>query len=122
MELETAKRLRDASAACGEPIDMCAGRSRDDMYDDRMFQLASRKLIEIVGEALRQAEISDPKLVDSISDLRAIVNTRNRIVHGYNSINYSLLWDIIQIEMPPLKLLLDNLLREAPNFDDPMDI
>jgi len=92
------------------------------MYDDRMFQLASRKLIEIVGEALRQAEISDPKLVDSISDLRAIVNTRNRIVHGYNSINYSLLWDIIQIEMPPLKLLLDNLLRETPNFDDPMDI
>ncbi len=49
MELETAKRLRDASAACGEVIDMCADRSRDDMYDDRMFHLASRKLIEIVG-------------------------------------------------------------------------
>ncbi len=122
MELETAKRLRDASAACGELIDMCTGRSRDDMYDDRMFQLASRKLIEIVGEALRQAEISDPKLVDSISDLRAIVNTRNRIVHGYNSINYSLLWDIIQIEMPPLKVLLDSLLQDAPTFDEPMDI
>lgn len=50
MELETAKRLRDASAACGELIDMSADRSRDDMHDDRMFQLASRKLIEIVGK------------------------------------------------------------------------
>lgn len=122
MELETAKRLRDVNAACGELIDMCAGRSRDDMYHDRMLQLASRKLIEIVGEALRQAEVSDPTLVDSIPDLRMIVNTRNLIVHGYNSINYSLLWDIIQMEMPPLELLLDRLLRQAPNFDEPISI
>lgn len=66
MELETARRMRDASAACGELIAMCDDQTRDDLYNDRMLQLASRKLIEIVGEVLRQAEVSDPTLVDSI--------------------------------------------------------
>lgn len=49
-----------------------------------------------------------------IPDLRDIVDTRNRVIHGYHVINYLLLWDIVQDDIPSLKMTIDALLRDAP--------
>lgn len=91
MKLETAKRLHDAIGACQELREICAGQSRESYLADRLLSLSVWKLVEIVGKALRQAEITDPSLVERIPDLRAIVNTRHRITHGYDGVNFNLL-------------------------------
>lgn len=49
-----------------------------------------------------------------IPDLRDIVDTRNRVIHGYDDINYLLLWDIVQDDIPSLKMTVDALLRNDP--------
>jgi len=120
MNVETAKRLRmrphDAAEAARELAEFCSGRTRADLRTDRTLQLVVQKLIEIVGEALRQAEILDPSLVRTIPDLREIVDTRNRIIHGYESVDYSLLWDIVQDDIPQLRTRLARLLRNAPDL------
>lgn len=119
MKVETAKRLHDAARAARELADFCSGRTRDDLQKDRTLQLVVQKLIEIVGEALRQAEILDRSLVREIPNLREIVDTRNRIIHGYDSVDYSLLWDIVEDDIPPLREQLDQLLHNAPDIDGP---
>jgi len=91
MKVETAKRLHDAAEAARELQDYCSGRTQQDLFSDRTLQLVVRKLVEIVGEALRQAERLDPSLTVAIPNLREIVDTRNRIVHGYESVDYRLL-------------------------------
>lgn len=58
------------------------GGSGSQFLEDRGLQLVVWKLIETVGEALRQAEIAEPSLSVRIPELRDIVNTRNRITHG----------------------------------------
>lgn len=112
MKLETAKRLHDAMGACRELQAICAGQTRESYLSNRLLNLSVWKLLEIVGEALRQAEMTDSSLVERIADLRAIVNTRHRITHGYDSVNFNLLWDIVQYEISPLEETLRGLLSE----------
>lgn len=115
MEIETAKRLHDAASACDELQAFAAGRSRAQFLEDRGLQLVVWKLIEIVGEALRQAEVTEPSLSRQIPELRDVVNTRNRITHGYNAVDFNLLWDIVTEDIEPLRSRLDALLQEPPS-------
>ena len=91
-----------------------AGRTRASFLEDRALQLVGWKLIEIVGEALRQAELSASGLVREIPELRDMVNTRNRITHVCNAGNFSLLRDIAQNGIPPLLATLLRLLAVPP--------
>lgn len=115
MKLETAKRLHDAMSACRELQDICAGQTRESYLANRLLTLSVWKLVEIVGEALRQAELTDASLVDRIPDLRDVINTRHRITHGYDSVNFNLLWDIVQVDVPPLEETLRMLVSDAPD-------
>jgi uncharacterized protein with HEPN domain len=62
MKLETAKRLCDAADACKELDFFSSPLTRERFLSDRGSQLILWKLVEIVGEALRQAELSEPEL------------------------------------------------------------
>lgn len=102
MNEKAIKRLHDAFAAANELQRIGATHSRKEFLDDYILQLAVWKLVEIVGEALRQAEIVEPGVKDLVPDLRRIVDTRNRIAHGYDSVSFSLLWDIASHHINPL--------------------
>jgi uncharacterized protein with HEPN domain len=99
---EIAKLLLDVSNACQEVVDYCATTSRDEFVADRTLQHVIAHLVIVTGEALRRAERLDPTLASTIPQLRDVIDTRNRIVHGYDSINYDLLWDIAIDDIPPL--------------------
>jgi uncharacterized protein with HEPN domain len=114
----TAKRLHDARAAGEELLGYCEGRTRDDLFSDRTLQLVSQRLIEIIGEALRQAEQSEPTIGDRIERIRDIVGTRNLLVHGYGDVNYSLIWDMIEIYVPRLIETVDSILEDAGGKED----
>ena len=85
---ETAKRLHDVLRARREILKFSAGKTRDDMYSDREFQLVIERLLEIVGEALRQAERSDPSIVKRIPDTRDYRWDKNRLIHANDDVNY----------------------------------
>ncbi len=78
------------------------------------MQLILHKLLEIVGEALNQAYKSDQTLGSSIPHLRRIVNMRNQITHGYDSVDYAIVWQVATQQVPPLRRALDELLAKAP--------
>jgi uncharacterized protein with HEPN domain len=46
-----------------------------------------------------------------ISDSRKIVDTRNRIIHGYDSISADVIWLIITRYLPILEREVNDLLR-----------
>lgn len=114
MKPETAKRLHDVRIAGGEVQGFCVGRSRARLHADRGLQLIVQKLIENIGEALRRVELLEPELAREIPDLRQIVDTRNRLVHGYDDVDYDILWDIVQVEIPELLLQVENLFSRFP--------
>jgi len=97
-------------------------RSIDEIYDflpdettytefdkDIKTRKAVERNIEIIGEALNRILKVDP--IIKISDSRKIVDTRNRIIHGYDSITSDILWLILQRSLPLLKEEVDELLK-----------
>lgn len=117
MQHQTAKRLHDALRACEELEHFTTGVSEETFLEDRGLQLIVHKLLEIVGEALRQASRSDDTVVTQIPDLELIVGTRNRITHGYHSVDYQVLWSISQMQVPALRERLASLLSNDEDHE-----
>jgi uncharacterized protein with HEPN domain len=38
---------------------------------------------------------------------------RNRLIHGYDSVDLDILWDTIEIDLPPLIVELETILGKA---------
>ena len=103
------RHMRDHVA---EAIDLAADRQRDDLNSDRVFALAMTKLVEIVGEAA--ARVSE-KLRESHEEIpwRQITGTRNRLIHGYDAVDYDILWGIVDRELPILLVQLDSVIANT---------
>jgi uncharacterized protein with HEPN domain len=67
---------------------------------------------EIIGEALSRLDRLGPATASRISSLRRIVDFRNRIIHGYDSVDDLIVWRTIQDHLPGLKKEVESLLRE----------
>lgn len=84
-----------------EAIGLAKDRSRADLETDRLFFLAMLKLVEIVGEAA--CRVSQPiRTAHDDIPWREIVGTRNRLIHGYDSVDFDILWEIVTMDFPPL--------------------
>jgi uncharacterized protein with HEPN domain len=114
MKRETAKRLLDARTACSEIEYFTTGQTRDTIRTDRGLQLILQTLVANIGEALNRISQTDSETAKAIPDLRSIVGMRNQIVHGYDSVDYFVVWKVATEDIPLLAVVLDDLLEEAP--------
>lgn len=75
-------------------------------YDDYVANLGSRwglvKMIEIIGEAANKIS-KEIQLKHSAIPWKEVIGTRHILVHDYNTVDFNLLWEIIQKEIPSLK-------------------
>ena len=66
-----------------------------------MLRCAIHMNLSIIGEAVNRILKIDSKF--PISKARQIVNTRNYLIHGYDSLRPEMLWAIIINDLPILK-------------------
>ena len=66
--------------------------------------------IEIIGEAMSRILKRDETIV--ISNARKLVDTRNRISSGYDTVSDDVIWGIIIKHLPILRLEVEKLLNE----------
>jgi uncharacterized protein with HEPN domain len=79
-------------------------------YDsDKMMQSAVERQIEIIGEAMKKLLDLFPNI--EISNARKIINTRNKIAHGYDEIENTEIWNIIINHLPKLKNEVEELIN-----------
>jgi len=60
---------------------------------------ATVKQLEIIGEAANR-----------VSDESKIIALRNILVHEYYIVDHKIIWDIIQVELPNLKIRIEEIL------------
>jgi uncharacterized protein with HEPN domain len=71
---------------------------------------AIERNIEIIGESLNRILKLDPTI--QITYSRQIVNTRNRIIHGYDSVSDEVMWGIVVKHLPVLQAEVELMLQE----------
>jgi uncharacterized protein with HEPN domain len=92
-----------------EAMEMIRGRSRSDLATNRMLQLALVHLVQTVGEAATRVSGEGQARHSGVPWGQAIT-TRHRIVHGYDRIDYDIVWDTIADDFPPLVRALERAL------------
>ena len=84
-----------------EAIAMAASKQRPDLDSDRMLQLALVRLVEIVGEAATRVTPETQQRFPAIP-WQAARGMRNRLIHGYDSVDLDILWATVHDDFPPL--------------------
>jgi len=82
--------------------------------NDVRTKRAVERNIGIIGEATNRILKYDSTIV--ISNGRKIVDLRNRIIHGYDSVSDETIWGIVINHLPLLKTEIENMLASATYF------
>ena len=82
----------------------------DTYKNDLKTRRAVERNVEIIGEAM--SRILQKNASIELSNSRKIVDTRNRIIHGYDSVSDEIIWAIVISHLPQLKSEVETLLNE----------
>lgn len=112
------KHLQDVLDAINELESFFADfPKRFDLFEkDGLRICAVERKTEIMGEAINRILKRDPSF--QLPNARDIINTRNRIIHGYDSVETEFLWGLVIRHIPQLKEDIERLMAEYENSDE----
>jgi len=93
--------MRDMESHAREAVALMGDVDAEALGKNRVLQLALTRLVEIVGEAANRVSQETRQAYTQIP-WPQIIGMRNRLVHGYDVIDYDLLHDTIRMDLPPL--------------------
>lgn len=86
------------------------GRQYDIFENDVIFRKFVERNIEILGEAMNRILKINSEI--EITSARKIVDTRNYVIHAYDSLKPDILWAIVINHIPRLKADIQWLIEE----------
>lgn len=92
-----------------EAVEMARGKTRADLDSNRQLNLALVRLLEIIGEAASRMP-EDERTRHPGVPWPQIVSLRNRLIHGYDAVDFDILWQIVTRDLPPLIAALEKIL------------
>mgnify|MGYP000141386416 CR=1 FL=1 len=104
-------RLAHMLAAAPRAVSLTDGRARTDLDDDDVLSLAITRLLEILGEAAKGVS---PETKGRYPDLpwSQMAATRDRLIHGYFSVDLSIVWQIVRHDLPPVVAALEAIAQD----------
>ena len=105
-------RLKDISESIADIQKLLAGVDFQTFSTNRLLNLATERLLEIVCEASRtlpdEVKRSEPSI-----DWRKMIDFGNLLRHAYHTTNVNIVWDIIQNQLPPLKSFVERNIKAS---------
>lgn len=112
MDRKLRKYLSDILTAILEVESFLSDRPKEyaTFCNDTLFRRGVERNMEIMGEAMNQVLKINPDI--QITSARKIVDTRNFVIHAYDSLKPDILWGIVVNHMPLLKHEVESLLTD----------
>jgi uncharacterized protein with HEPN domain len=110
-------RLRHMLDYAQEAVSLAQGKSRSDLDTDRLLNLSLVQLVTMVGEAAKRVPKDVQEQQPGIA-WPSIVGMRNRLIHGYDKIDFDVLWQTITEDLPPLIAALEKIVPPEPPEQD----
>ncbi len=93
-----------------EALGLVQGKSRADLDSERLLDLGLMHLISLIGEAASRVSVEQRTHYPEIP-WKEIVGMRQRLIHGYDNVDYDILWKTITEDLPSLIQALEKILR-----------
>lgn len=116
MEDQILKHLYDVREAARAISRFVHGKVFDDYQQDELLRSGVERKFEIIGEALNRLGEEFPQILKQLREYRNIISFRNRLAHGYDTIDDRIVWSIIEDD---LGNLLEDIERLIPPDDQP---
>ena len=85
--------------------------NRYDLFEkDIMRKCVVERKTEIMGEAINRIRKADQSV--EIPNTRAVIDTRNRIIHSYDNVQPEFLWSLVVRHIPELKKDIERIITE----------
>ena len=107
------KHLHDALRAAHLALDFLGDKDVAAYEADALLRSAVERQVEIVGEACRRAIDDTPALRERVPECALAVAIRNRIAHGYDSVDNLVVLNTVKGSFPSLA---ERLAQELARF------
>ncbi len=108
-QVSDADRMRHMLEFACKARDLSRQRTREDLESDELYSLAMARLLEILGEAASRVSKERQSRHPEIPWAQ-IVGLRNRLIHGYDTIDPDIVWQILTQDLPTLIESLERIL------------
>ena len=108
---ETLTTLHQIKGFAEEAAALSAGRSKNDLVSNLGLRRHAERVIELIGEACSRLPESVLERHPEIP-WRQIVGMRNWLAHGYDGIDYDILWDAVSRHVRDLHVKIESLIGE----------
>ena len=111
--IKNAQRLYHIIQAIARIRRSVDGISKEDFFENEDKQGNVVRCIEIIGEA---ANHIDEGIIESNPDVPwpSIIGMRNNLIHGYNEVNYTFVWAVIENDLSKLDEKARAILKGLP--------
>jgi uncharacterized protein with HEPN domain len=107
---ERSKLLLDIRQALDDIGDFTRGLDPEAYSRDGKCRAAVERKFGVIGEACTRLRDRLLEVFEKVPDARQMISFRNRLIHGYDSVDDAIVWDIIMRKLPALGRQVDDLL------------
>lgn len=108
---EDTVRMRHMLDHATDAVRFGGDKNSQEIAGDRLLSLAIVRLLEIIGEAASRVS-SETRATHPHIPWRETINLRNRLIHGYDTVDYEVVHQIIEDDLPPLIAQLTAILSD----------
>lgn len=84
-----------------EAVSLIEGKTQPDLEADRLLNLSLVRLLEIAGQSADRVSDETKTAMPEIP-WADIAGLRDRLLHGYDTVDLDILWHIVHEDLPPL--------------------
>ncbi|AWK05263.1 DUF86 domain-containing protein [Flavobacterium crocinum] len=111
MSKDTTEYLRHIQDECTYILSVSKNLSFEDFLKDETLKRAVVRSLEIIGEATKKIP-SDFKADNDSIQWKNMAGMRDRLIHDYMGVNYTIVWDVMKNKIPEINKLISNFLTE----------
>ncbi|MGN6400379.1 MAG: HepT-like ribonuclease domain-containing protein [Flavisolibacter sp.] len=110
MSKEPVEFLKHIADECAYLLSVSKDLSKESFLDDETLKRAVVRSLEIIGEATKKVP-DDFKVKWNSIQWRNMAGMRDRLIHDYIGVNYSIVWDVFKNKIPELYDQIQHVLK-----------
>ncbi|MFP4366180.1 MAG: DUF86 domain-containing protein [Bacteroidales bacterium] len=87
-------------------------KTKDDFLADETLKRAVIRSLEIIGEVAKKIP-ADFKVKWSNIKWKNMAGMKDRLIHDYIGVNYSIVWDVVKNKIPVLHIQIEEVIEKA---------
>ena len=112
MSKEPIEYLKHISDECTFILSVITNdKTKEDFLIDETLKRAVIRSLEIIGEASKKIP-ADFKVKWSTIKWKNMAGMRDRLIHDYMGVNYSIVWDVVKNKIPELHIQINEVIDQ----------